>query len=144
MSVGRGQYIFEVKNGQDVIGLKRVIDNFRYWLYFDDSENNFARVIDPSLTDEIMVTVIATGFNHKIATDEIPNKAIESHLETKQQYKSVTEQENLPLHEQDIESSNQPELPLESKEPKKLFDDINHLSSTNDLEVPAFLRRQQD
>ena len=50
VSVGRGQYIFEVKNGQDVIGLKRVIDNFRYWLYFDDSENNFARVIDPSLT----------------------------------------------------------------------------------------------
>ena len=104
----------------------------------------FGAVIDPSLTDEIMVTVIATGFNHKIATDEIPNKAIESHLETKQQYKSVTEQENLPLHEQDMESTNQPELPLESKEPKKLFDDINHLSSTNDLEVPAFLRRQQD
>ena len=104
----------------------------------------FGAVIDPTLTDEIMVTVIATGFNHKIATDEIPNKAIESHLETKQQYKSVTEQENLPLHEQDIESSNQPESPFESKEPKKLFDDINHFSSTNDLEVPAFLRRQQD
>ena len=104
----------------------------------------FGAVIDPSLTDEIMVTVIATGFNHKIATDEISNKAIESHLETKQQYKSVTEQENLPLHEQDIESSNQPESPLESKEPKKLFNDINHFSSTNDLEVPAFLRRQQD
>ena len=105
----------------------------------------FGAVIDPSLDDEIMVTVIATGFNHKVASDEISNTAIESHLEMKQQYKSVTEQENVPLHEQDHEYDTQPEqLPIENTEPKKLFDDLNHLSSTNDLEVPAFLRRQQD
>ena len=105
----------------------------------------FGAVIDPSLNDEIMVTVIATGFNHKVASDEISNTAIESHLEMKQQYKSVTEQENVPLHEQDHEYDTQPEqLPVENTEPKKLFDDLNHLSSTNDLEVPAFLRRQQD
>ena len=105
----------------------------------------FGAVIDPSLNDEIMVTVIATGFNHKVASDEISNKTIESHLEMKQQYKSVTEQENVPLHEQDHECDTQPEqLPIENTEPKKLFDDLNHLSSTNDLEVPAFLRRQQD
>ncbi|MBL46701.1 MAG: cell division protein FtsZ [Candidatus Neomarinimicrobiota bacterium] len=105
----------------------------------------FGAVIDPSLNDEIMVTVIATGFNHKVASDEISNTAIESHLEMKQQYKSVTEQENVPLHEQDHEYDTQPEqLPIENTEPKKLFDDLNHLSSTNDLEVPAFLRRQQD
>ena len=105
----------------------------------------FGAVIDPSLNDEIMVTVIATGFNHKVASDEISNTAIESHLEMKQQYKSVTEQENVPLHEQDHGYDTQPEqLPIENTEPKKLFDDLNHLSSTNDLEVPAFLRRQQD
>ena len=105
----------------------------------------FGAVIDPSLNDEIMVTVIATGFNHKVASDEISNTAIESHLEMKQQYKSVTEQENVPLHEQDHEYDTQPEqLPIENTEPKKLFDDLNHLSSNNDLEVPAFLRRQQD
>ena len=105
----------------------------------------FGAVIDPSLNDEIMVTVIATGFNHKVASDEISNTAIESHLEMKQQYKSVTEQENVPLHEQDHKYDSQPEqLPFENTEPKKLFDDLNHLSSTNDLEVPAFLRRQQD
>ena len=105
----------------------------------------FGAVIDPSLNDEIMVTVIATGFNHKVASDEISNKTIESHLEMKQQYKSVSEQENVPLHEQDHEYDTQPEqLPIENTEPKKLFDDLNHLSSTNDLEVPAFLRRQQD
>ena len=99
----------------------------------------FGAVIDPSLNDEIMVTVIATGFNHKVASDEISNTAIESHLEMKQQYKSVTEQENVPLHEQDHEYDTQPEqLPIENTEPKKLFDDLNHLSSTNDLEVPAF------
>ena len=85
----------------------------------------FGAVIDPSLNDEIMVTVIATGFNHKVASDEISNKTIESHLEMKQQYKSVTEQENVPLHEQDHEYDTQPEqLPIENTEPKKLFDDL--------------------
>ena len=65
----------------------------------------FGAVIDPSLNDEIMVTVIATGFNHKSSSDELTNKRIESHLENQQQFKSVTEQENVPLHQQDTSLS---------------------------------------
>ena len=105
----------------------------------------FGAVIDPSLKDEIMVTVIATGFNHKSSSDEISNKTIESHIETQQQLKSVTEQVNVPLHEQETESISEPEqLPIENKEPVKLFNDLSHGMRENDLEVPAFIRRQQD
>ena len=105
----------------------------------------FGAVIDPDLKDEIMVTVIATGFNHKIAEDDISNRAIESHLESKQQYKTVTEQENVPLHKQENQEEYISEqLPIENSEPKKLFDDLNPVMKENDLDVPSFIRRQQD
>ena len=105
----------------------------------------FGAVIDPDLKDEIMVTVIATGFNHKVAQDDTSSKAIESHLETQQQYKSVTEQENLPLHAQEAQEELVSEqLPIENPEPTKLFDDLNPIMKENDLDVPAFIRRQQD
>ena len=105
----------------------------------------FGAVIDPSLKDEIMVTVIATGFNHKSSSDEISNKTIESHIETQQQLKSVTEQVNVPLHEQETERISEPEqLPIENKEPVKLFNDLSSGMRENDLDVPAFIRRQQD
>ena len=105
----------------------------------------FGAVIDPDLKDEIMVTVIATGFNHKVAEDDVSNRAIESHLESKQQYKTVTEQENVPLHKQENQEEYISEqLPIENSEPKKLFDDLNPVMKENDLDVPAFIRRQQD
>ena len=105
----------------------------------------FGAVIDPDLKDEIMVTVIATGFNHKVAEDDVSNRAIESHLESKQQYKTVTEQENVPLHKQENQEEYVSEqLPIENSEPKKLFDDLNPVMKENDLDVPAFIRRQQD
>jgi len=105
----------------------------------------FGAVIDPDLKDEIMVTVIATGFNHKVAQDDTSSKAIESHLETQQQYKSVTEQVNVPLHAQEVQEELVSEqLPIENPEPTKLFDDLNPIMKENDLDVPAFIRRQQD
>ena len=105
----------------------------------------FGAVIDPSLNDEIMVTVIATGFNHKSSNDEVSNKTIESHIETQQQFKSVTEQENVPLHEQEnINLAESAKQQTDVDEPARLFDDLSPAMRENDLDVPAFIRRQQD
>ena len=105
----------------------------------------FGAVIDPSLNDEIMVTVIATGFNHKSSSDELTTKRIESHLENQQQFKSVTEQENVPLHQQDTTNTGELEQKqIENIAPAKLFDDLSPAMRENDLDVPAFIRRQQD
>ena len=104
----------------------------------------FGAVIDPSLNDEIMVTVIATGFNHKSSSDELTNKRIESHLENQQQFKSVTEQENVPLHQQDTTNTGELEQKEINNTPAKLFDDLSPAMRENDLDVPAFIRRQQD
>ena len=105
----------------------------------------FGAVIDPSLNDEIMVTVIATGFNHKSSNDEVSNKTIESHIETQEQFKSVTEQENVPLHEQEnINLAEPAKQQTDVDEPARLFDDLSPVMRENDLDVPAFIRRQQD
>lgn len=105
----------------------------------------FGAVIDPSLNDEIMVTVIATGFNHKSSSDELTTKRIESHLDNQQQFKSVTEQENVPLHQQDTTNTGELEQKqIENSAPAKLFDDLSPAMRENDLDVPAFIRRQQD
>ena len=105
----------------------------------------FGAVIDPSLNDEIMVTVIATGFNHKSSNDKVSNKTIESHIETQQQFKSVTEQENVPLHEQEnINLAEPAKQQTDVDEPARLFDDLSPVMRENDLDVPAFIRRQQD
>ena len=105
----------------------------------------FGAVIDPSLNDEIMVTVIATGFNHRASTDDASNKTIESHIETQHQFKSVTEQVNVPLHEQEkVNLTETTKQQIEIGEPAKLFDDLNPGIRENDLDVPAFIRRQQD
>ena len=105
----------------------------------------FGAVIDPSLNDEIMVTVIATGFNHKSSNDEVSNKTIESHIETQQHFKSVTEQENVPLHEQENINLVEPaKQQTDIDEPARLFDDLSPVMRENDLDVPAFIRRQQD
>jgi cell division protein FtsZ len=105
-----------------------------------DANIIFGAVIDPSLKDEIMVTVIATGFNRKAIVDDFITEHTEysSVKETKTQI--LSEKENLPLYEQ---SSAEQEKEDENK-PVMLFDDSNPTVYGNDLEVPAFIRRQHE
>ena len=52
----------------------------------------------------------------------------------------LSEKENLPLHEQ----SNLEERKEADNKPPMLFDDSNQTVYGNDLEVPAFIRRQHE
>jgi cell division protein FtsZ len=113
-------------------------------IIFEEAGNDaniiFGAVIDPSLKDEIMVTVIATGFNRKAIVDDFITEHTEysNVKETKTQI--LSEKENLPLYEQ---SSAEQEKEDENK-PVMLFDDSNPTVYGNDLEVPAFIRRQHE
>ena len=95
---------------------------------------------DESMKDEIMVTVIATGFNRKsIVDDLIPNNIDSSEVkETETQI--LSEKENLPLYEK---SKLEEQKEVENK-PPMLFDDSKPTVYGNDLEVPAFIRRQHE
>ena len=95
-------------------------------------------VIDPNMKENIQVTVISTGFNTMNMESEI-NKKVEKSVPTRE----LQELENKPLHAQKEES------PAESNEEDKnrmVFDDTQESPTIYEkrLEVPAFLRKQQE
>ena len=95
-------------------------------------------VIDPNMKDNIQVTVISTGFNTMNMEIEI-NKKVEKSIPTRE----LQELENKPLHAQKEES------PVESNEENQnrmVFDDTQESPTIYEkrLEVPAFLRKQQE
>jgi cell division protein FtsZ len=95
-------------------------------------------VIDPNMKDNIQVTVISTGFNTMNMETEIYKK-VEKSIPTR----DLQELENKPLHAQKEEFS------VESNEDAQnriVFDDTQESPAIYEkrLEVPAFLRKQQE
>ena len=119
-------------------------------IIFEEAGNEaniiFGAVIDPRMSDEIRVTVIATGFNHK-APKEVEKEDKEVIIRPKQkQARILAEQENVPLFNQKMtneQEGTQPEL-TQPTASKFHFDDTNPVIYGNDLDVPAFIRRQQE
>ena len=95
-------------------------------------------VIDPNMNDNIQVTVISTGFN----TVEI-NKEVQIHNQKTVSTKTLQDLENKPLHAQKNESFEEQE---NTEKRKLVFDDTNDTPKIYEkrIEVPAFLRKQQD
>jgi cell division protein FtsZ len=111
-----------------------------------DANIIFGAVIDPSLGDEIRVTVIATGFNQgqHIADSE---PAVEQVVvPTQRQTRELQEEINAPVFAQQQEPPTGTVEPLQMEAPKPSFkfDDTNSTIYGEDLDVPAFIRRQQD
>tara|TARA_Y100000590_G_scaffold40205_3_gene42914 strand:- start:17430 stop:18632 length:1203 start_codon:yes stop_codon:yes gene_type:complete len=110
-----------------------------------DANIIFGAVIDPVMNDEIMVTVIATGFNRKTMVEDVPVTRSEHKEVTPTQTRILTEKENVPLHQQPKQEELIPQEPVvEILKATKFFDDTNPPIYGNDLDVPAFIRRQHD
>ena len=113
-----------------------------------DANIIFGAVIDPSLGDEIRVTVIATGFNHGqyIAENE-PEVERVATPPAQRPTQELLEQMNQPVFKQQDESV-EPSVEAteqETPQPSFKFDDTNPaIYGKEDLDVPAFIRRQQD
>ena len=116
-------------------------------IIFEEAGNDaniiFGAVIDPKLEEEIQVTVIATGFNnHKYRedSDETPHTTKAPQREVN---RMLGEKINVSLSEQ----KNTPkEMAPEDEKPKPniLIDDDNPVIYGNDIEIPAFIRRQHE
>ncbi len=116
-------------------------------IIFEEAGNDaniiFGAVIDPNLEEEIQVTVIATGFNnHKYRedSDETKHSTTSSKREVN---RLLGEKINVSLSEQ----KNIPEaisLKNEKPNPNILIDDDNPVIYGNDIEIPAFIRRQHE
>ena len=112
-----------------------------------DANIIFGAVIDPSLGDEIRVTVIATGFNQGQYVSE-KEPAVEEVIAPIPQRptQELLDQMNQPVFKQ----QDDPEEPTveapqqETPKPSFKFDDTNPAIYGEDLDVPAFIRRQQD
>tara|TARA_Y100001934_G_scaffold198258_1_gene233683 strand:- start:419 stop:1630 length:1212 start_codon:yes stop_codon:yes gene_type:complete len=108
----------------------------------------FGAVIDPTLDNEIRVTVIATGFNIPKAVSNMEALHGRSELKTIETppTRQLQEQMNKPLHAQ--KDNDKADLVEEetSKNPVLTFDDTNEspVIYGKDLEIPAFIRKQHD
>ena len=116
-------------------------------IIFEEAGNDaniiFGAVIDPKLEEEIQVTVIATGFNnhkHREDSDETPHI---TKVPKREENRMLGEKINVSLSEQ----KNTPkEMAQEDEKPKPniLIDDDNPVIYGNDIEIPAFIRRQHE
>ena len=112
-----------------------------------DANIIFGAVIDPSLGDEIRVTVIATGFNHGQYITENEPEVERVATPAQRPTQELLEQMNQPVFKQQDESV-EPSVESteqETPQPSFKFDDTNPaIYGKEDLDVPAFIRRQQD
>ena len=112
-----------------------------------DANIIFGAVIDPSLGDEIRVTVIATGFNQGQYVSE-KEPAVEEVVAPIPQRptQELLDQMNQPVFKQqdDAEEPTVEAPQQETPKPSFKFDDTNPAIYGEDLDVPAFIRRQQD
>ena len=116
-------------------------------IIFEEAGNDaniiFGAVIDPKLKEEIQVTVIATGFNnHKYREDSDETQKI-TKAPQREVNRMLGEKINVSLSEQ----KNTPnEMAQEDEKPKPniLIDDDNPVIYGNDIEIPAFIRRQHE
>ncbi|MEE9118081.1 MAG: cell division protein FtsZ, partial [Calditrichia bacterium] len=105
-----------------------------------DANLIFGAVIDPTMADELRVTVIATGFSKPRPIEESDEIRPYTRITQREQTRILTEQVNMPLHQKnDKDEIIQPSDP----KPKFIFDDSTINLQDSDLEVPAFLRRQK-
>ena len=110
-----------------------------------DANIIFGAVIEPALEEEILVTVIATGFHRKGVVEDIHRPEPQHKEVTPTQTRVLAEQENVPLHKKELEEEVEAQQPtLEKAKSPLFFDDTDPPIYGNDLEVPAFIRRQHE
>ena len=111
-----------------------------------DANIIFGAVIDPSLGDEIRVTVIATGFNQgQYVSEKEPTEEVVAPM-PQRPTQELLEQMNQPVFKQQDDAEEPTVEPPQQETPKPSFkfDDTNPAIYGEDLDVPAFIRRQQD
>jgi cell division protein FtsZ len=106
-----------------------------------DANLIFGAVIDPTMEDELQVTVIATGFSKPKPIEEPTDWKPRDHIPQTEHTRHLTEQKNTPLHEK--ENDINIIQPIDTK-PKFRFEGDKISLLDTDLEVPAFLRRQSE
>jgi cell division protein FtsZ len=118
-------------------------------IIFEEAGNDaniiFGAVIDSKLQEEIRVTVIATGFNKPQLIEESAGSELYIDTPRVKDTRILTEQMNMPLHDQKAENEEpQVNRDLEISKSRIHFDDTNPNKYGNNIDIPAFIRRQHE
>ncbi len=113
----------------------------------DEANVIFGVVIDDNLSEEIRVTVIATGFNKDFQKAEILKQPKEETTEPKAE--SPVEKESTDYREYDKPTFIRQRKPIEEPfarkpQPQIYFMEEETENDPENLEIPAFLRKQMD
>ncbi len=102
-----------------------------------DANIIFGAVIDPAMTDEIRVTVIATGFGKFVPTGKL-KEIMENDIPTEREIEVINVHNtlNTPTHEKKMDEPSETETKTDlTVDPHKLKGD--------DYDIPAFLRQSR-
>lgn len=118
-------------------------------IIFEEAGNDaniiFGAVIDSKLQEEIQVTVIATGFNKPQLIEESARSELYIDTPRVKDTRILTEQMNMPLHDQKAENEEpQVNRDLEISKSRIHFDDTDPNKYGNNIDIPAFIRRQHE
>ena len=108
-----------------------------------DANIIFGAVIDPTMNENMMVTVIATGFDQQSREDLLQNSTISNNeFSNNNENNSIANMENIPLHKKT--DTDMVDNSLNKNTIKSFGNDSSAQNIHIDLEVPAFIRRQHD
>ncbi|HMS32782.1 MAG TPA: cell division protein FtsZ [Ignavibacteria bacterium] len=150
-------------NGNMTIGEMEKINEIIQNAVGEDAKYIFGFVDDNKMGDEIMVTVIATGFNKQVQTgNNEDNGSVSKGRDHEESYKDFSKNKGrittLPSHDDltqyDIPAHKRREVNLDDdlaekvKKPKIVIEEedfgFGDLNIDDDFSKPAFLRRQMD
>ena len=102
----------------------------------------FGAVIDPNMTDELRVTVIATGFDRTGAANPLSRVRVDTRPEPQ---RGAKPQQSQPQYEDAMISARQrtidrTESPINMPQPTPV--EFQRVVNTEDLDIPAFLRNR--
>jgi len=108
-----------------------------------DANIIFGAVIDPTMNENMMVTVIATGFDQQSREDLLQNSTISNNeFSNNNENNSIANMENIPLHKK--ADTDMVDNSLNKNTIKSFGNESSAQNIHIDLEVPAFIRRQHD
>ena len=141
-----GGLLINITSGEDLkLSEYQEIGNCMTALASEGSNIVIGAVVDPSVEDEIRVTLVATGFH----SDAVPSQNKQPAIPEPVSIDSSVE-DNSATTQDSVEDNDRYDIPAINRRPAAAVSDDNNSSKTNNnefedlLDIPSFLRQQVD
>ena len=130
--------LINITSGEDLTltEVSEAMDYIHSLSDMDDANIFFGTVVDPEMTDEVRITVLATGFSEVPKTAAKPRLGLGTVAEQMRAERSDQTTYGTRVSPQEIWDSVKPKDRQKPVEPQEIFED-------EDIDVPAFLREHR-